>query len=99
MELKRLRADLYLCYNILHGNIETDIKKFFEVDKMANTRGHSWRLRSMVPRLDSRLYFFSFRVINAWNALAETTVSSASITIFMARLELESMDKLLIIKD
>ena len=99
LELRRLRADLCLCYNILHGNIETDIKQFFEVDKMTQTRGHTWKLRSIVPRLDSRLYFFSFRVINAWNALTETTVSAASIASFRARLELESLDRFLIIKD
>ena len=56
-------------------------------------------MRSIVPKLDSRLYFLSFRVISAWNALAETTVASASITIFRNRLELESLDKFLIIKD
>jgi hypothetical protein len=99
LELRRLRADLCLCYNILHGNIETDIKKFFEVDKVSQTRGHTWRLRSIVPRLDSRLYFFSFRVINVWNALTETTVSAASIASFRSSLEQESLDRFLIIKD
>ena len=46
-----------------------------------------------------KVVLFSLRVINAWNALAETTVASASIIIFRNRLELESLDKFLIIKD
>jgi hypothetical protein len=29
LELRRLHADLCLCYNILHGNLETDISNFF----------------------------------------------------------------------
>ena len=44
-----------------------------------------------------KVVLFSLRVINAWNALAETTVASASITIFRNRLELESLNKFLII--
>ena len=46
-----------------------------------------------------KVVLFSFRVINAWNALAETTVLAASIANFRARLELESLDRFLIIKD
>ena len=91
--------DLCLCYNNLHGNVETETKKLFEVDKMAQTRGHTWKLRSTVPRLDSRLFFFSFRVINAWNSLTGETVPAASISSVRASFEQESLDRFLILKD
>jgi hypothetical protein len=44
-------------YQVMHGSIETDIKQFFEIDKITQTTGHTWRLRSIVPRLDSKFCF------------------------------------------
>ena len=99
LELRRLCADLCLCYNILHHNIDTPISKFFEIDKSSSTRGHSWKLKNVVPRLDSRLHFFSFRIINVWNALSTKTVEATSTTVFKSRLKYESFEKYLIIKE
>ena len=79
LELKRLRADLYFCYTILHGLIATPIDKFFTLDRSGLTRGHSWKLKPITPRLDIRLYFFSYRVVNVWNSLSPSTVGIASI--------------------
>ena len=93
LELRRLRADMCLCYNILHGNIETDISKFFEVCAPVNTRGHTWKLKNPVPRLNIRLYFFCNRIINAWNSLRQETVDSSSIVSFKRNLEKESLTK------
>jgi len=44
-------------HQVMHGSIETDIKQFFEIDKITQTTGHTWRLRSIVPRLDSKFCF------------------------------------------
>ena len=41
LELRRLRADLSLCFNILHGRLETNISNFFEVGAQGITKGHS----------------------------------------------------------
>ena len=46
LELRRLHADLCLCYNILHHNIDTPITKNFVIDKSNSTRGHSWKLKT-----------------------------------------------------
>ena len=99
LELRRLHADLFLCYNILHGNLEAKISNFFEIDNSCKTRGHSWKIKVSVPRLDSRKQYFSHRTINAWNALSQKTVDSSSIISFKANLKLETLDKFVTIHD
>ena len=98
LELRRLRADLCLTYNMLHGNLDTDISKFFEVCAQSITRGHLWKLKNPAPRLDKRSHFFCFRIINAWNALLSDTVDASSIASFRGKLEKESLEKFLIVK-
>ena len=99
LELRRMRADLCLCYNIVHQNVDSAVSNFFEIEPSSLTRGHSWKLKSSVPRLDSRLHFFSHRITRVWNSLSEKTVSANSISSFKARLDSESFDKFLLIKD
>src|SRR5271163_1019944 len=98
LELRRLWADLCFCYKILHGLIDTPVTNFFEIDNARQTRGHSWKLKLRTPRLDSRLHFYSFRVIKPWNALSESTVSANSFETFRALLRLECLDKFLTVK-
>ena len=43
LELRRLRADLCLCYNILHQKIETPAINLFTVDNSHSTRGYKWK--------------------------------------------------------
>ena len=97
LELRRLRADFCLCYKILHGQVDTPIQ--LELDKARQSRGHKWKLKSKTPRIDSRLHFYSFRVINSWNYLSQNTVDASSPTSFKALLELECLDRFLTIKE
>ena len=99
LELRRLHADLSLCYNILHQKLGTEIDKFFQRDTSSKTRGHTWKLKISVPRLDSRLHYFSYRIINAWNALSQSTVDSSSIASFKSNLKMENLDNFLTILD
>ena len=99
LELWRLRADLSLCYNILHGLVEKVISNFFVVNTNNLTRGHSWKLKNSVPRLDCRQHFFSHRIINVWNALSQKTVDSSSTAMFKERLKTESLVEFLYIKE
>jgi len=95
-ELRRLRADLCLCYKILHGHLDTPVSNLFELDKSRQTRGHSWRLKVITPRLDSRLQFYSMRVVNPWNSLSQNTVDATSFGSFKALLQAECLDKFLV---
>ena len=99
LELRRLRADLYFCYKILHGLIDTPINNFFTLDRPGDrpTRGHSWKIKPITPRLDTRLHFFSFRIVNAWNSLSPSTVEANSFIAFRALLRSECLDSFLFI--
>ena len=99
LELRRLHADLCLCYNILRQNMETPIAHLFVIDNANSTRGHKWKLKNSVPRLDSRLHFFSHRIINVWNSLSPKTVDASSTAMFRLYLKSEQLDKFLFIKD
>jgi ribonuclease P/MRP protein subunit RPP40 len=83
LEYRRLRADLVLCYKMLHGlTCVSDITKFFVRDVETNTRGHNWRLRAERPRLESRLNFFAYRTVKVWNCLTYEAVNAESVSVF-----------------
>jgi hypothetical protein len=92
LELRRLKADLCYCYKLLHGQIETESQKMLELDNTRHTRGHTWKLKTAVPRLDTRLHFFTCRVTKSWNSLSQSTVDATTFGAFRALLELESLD-------
>ena len=98
LELRRLWADLCFCYKIVHGLIDTPIDKFFILDRTGQTRGHSFKIKLITPRLDTRLHFFSFRVANPWNSLSPHTVDADSFLSFKARLRLECLDNFVCVK-
>jgi hypothetical protein len=92
LEIRRLRADLTLCYKILHNHVCIDFSKLFEIIKNDRTRGHSFRLRSLtIPKLDTRLHFFGYRVISAWNRLAALCVEAPSVQSFKNLLSIEDL--------
>jgi len=98
LELRRLWADLCFCYKILRGHVDTPIGQFFVLDTAGQTRGHNWKLKTKTARLDSRLHFFSYRVVRVWNSLSPDTVNASSIFSFKALLRRENLDSFLIIK-
>ena len=44
LELRRLRADLILCYKILHGLVSLSSEDFFTIVRNRATRGHTFKL-------------------------------------------------------
>ncbi|BHF66445.1 hypothetical protein SprV_0200946200 [Sparganum proliferum] len=60
---------------------------FFELETTTNLRGHPLRLRVTGARLETRKFFFSKRVVAAWNALPEDVVMSRSVDTFKRRLD------------
>ncbi len=57
-------------------------------------QGHSFRLRSQFCHSDTRLNFFSIRVVPVWNALPESVISSPSYSSF--RIHLSSCNDILL---
>ena len=82
LELRRLCIDLILTYSILHNIYDVDSSQFFTVRGCERTRGHPWKLTVNLSRLDCRKYFFSNRVVNAWNQLPSSVVLASPVSVF-----------------
>ena len=78
---KKNRADLIELFNTMKGLSSTPWSHFFKKAEDTSTTGHTWKLAKMHCRCNSRLYFFSLRVINRWNNLSQEDVDAQSITV------------------
>lgn len=95
LELRRLRADLILCYKILNGLVAiSHYQPFFELDNSSITRGNTFKIRLKNARLETRLYFYSSRTSTVWNSLTSKTVCSETASSFKANLVRENLSRL-----
>jgi len=84
---RRNRADLIELFKIYKGFTTVPFQSLFTLDCNNNgTRSHLAKLSKPGCQKDVRKYFFSYRVINRWNALDEENISSSSINVFKNRL-------------
>ena len=94
LEKKRFRGDLIETYKILTGkeeNVNPDL--FFKRATTSNLRGNSMKLFKGRSRLVQRQNFFSQRVVNYWNNLPESVVTSGTTYTFKNRLDKHWSDK------
>ena len=82
LELRRLIADLCLCYKIIHGHVELKADDFFELSPNCHTRGHNYKLTVKRSSLNVRRQFFSNRVVVPWNSLPPSIVNAPSVNSF-----------------
>src|SRR5271157_5665114 len=76
----RLHADLLLCYKILHGlTTMSDVGSFFTLDKDSKTTGHSLKLRTAKPRLDTNAIFLRIEQLRFGTVLYKSETVGASI--------------------
>ena len=54
LELRRLRADLLMCYKILHNSVDLNQEDFFTKSSIIKTRGHSYELVVPNSRVNAR---------------------------------------------
>lgn len=95
LELRRLHADLCLCYKIVHHDIDISLSDFFSQPPPATvtTRGHSLKLYSKRAKTDIFKHSFAYRVVAIWNALpefvnGEPLIRAANCSKFKKRLKL-----------
>jgi hypothetical protein len=82
LELRRLRADLVLCFSIVHRLVSIDVADLFEFVTTDCTRGHKFKLRAFKPRIDTRKHFFGYRIVSVWKDLPEWCVDATSLKMF-----------------
>ncbi|VDM02085.1 unnamed protein product [Schistocephalus solidus] len=80
LDYKQLRGDLIQAFRMLWG-LDCCLASgdFFELATTSTLRGHPIKLRVTGARLDTRKFFFSNRVIKAWNALPADIIMSPSV--------------------
>lgn len=88
LELRRTRADLILLYKILHGFVDPNLRKLFNLatDVSNRLRGHALKLQVPKPNSDLLKYDFVYRVIGCWNSLPAAVCEAKSISLFKQRL-------------
>lgn len=92
MEYRRTRGDLIEVYKHTHGFYSVN-QDLLHRDTSGVTRGHNFKLYKQRCSLSLRQNFFSFRVVDRWNALPSSVVDSPSLQTFKNRLDLYMADK------
>jgi len=79
LELRHLRADLLMCYKILHHSVDLHQEDFFTMSSIIKTRGNSFKLFVPNSRINVGANYFSVRIINVWNRLSDEMVNASSV--------------------
>ena len=96
LELRRLRKDLAICYQIVNGLISLDFKRFFMDDSNYKTRGNRQKLE--IPKLSNsaaRTNFFAVRIVPIWNSLTDEIILCGNYYTFCKQLESVDLSKYL----
>ena len=86
LELRRLRADLLMCFKIVYNIVDLPFKDFFTFNDFSITRGNSLKLNVPISRINARADFFAVRIISLWNNLSDDVVNSSNISIFATKI-------------
>ena len=95
LELRRLHADLIMCYKIVFGLVNLSFSDFFSFSPNTITRGHQYKLYVKRSR-GARKYFFAERVIGPWNFLP-TDTNFSTLNHFKCSIKLADLKKFLTI--
>jgi len=84
LEMRRLKLDLVMYYNILHGFVDIDAGSLFDTinSNVIRSRGHPLRIIKQHCNVNCRSSSFVCRNINAWNSLPEHVVNCETTATF-----------------
>ena len=88
LEMRRLKFDLVMFYNTLHGFVDIDAGSLFDTINcdVIRSRGHSLIIIKQHCNVNCRSSSFVCRNINAWNSLPEHVVHCATAATFKRKL-------------
>ena len=85
-ELRRYRGDLIQMFKLVQGSEKINWhNQQLSIEPMRGKR-QQFR-REIIKRCDKRHFFFTNRIVNAWNSLPNEVVDSAKVDIFKNRLD------------
>ena len=88
LEMRRLKCDLKMYYQIMHGLVNLDRNKFFHtVNKSHKTRSHDLQIEKPLFRNNNLANTFASRVIDCWNNLDEHIVKASSLKKIISSLD------------
>jgi len=58
-----------------------------DIYDLKTTRGNDFKLNKIRAKCDLRKYFFTNRVVNIWNSLANYVITAESVNSFKSRLD------------
>ncbi len=67
---------------LLHNAYDSKISSQLCTSQVVRTRGHALKLFSKHCALDVSKFFFTIRIVRAWNSLAASVVNSISVSAF-----------------
>ncbi len=94
LEMRRLKRDLVLVYKIIHNLVKLSFDDFFAFSPQRGLRGHPFKLYPKQASTTRVLHFFANRVVNPWNNLPTSLVSSTNLNRF--KIELNNCSDLLV---
>jgi len=93
LELRRVWADLILCFKIVHKHIDLPMEYYFKLSTCYRTRGHNFKLSIPVCFSNVRRHFFATRVVSIWNSLSFEIVNLPYVLRFKNKLKHVNLDK------
>ena len=88
MVIERNRADLIELFKMIHGFTDAPLSAVLQITTDSSTKGHDKKLIKSHCHTNSRLHFFSARVINRWNSLTQAMVDATSVNAFKRHLDI-----------
>jgi hypothetical protein len=75
-------------YKITTGKYDARVTKhLFDIVPSSTTRGHHLKILKKRTNLDTRKYFFTNRIVDAWNNLPANVISAENVKSFENRLD------------
>jgi hypothetical protein len=87
LQIRRIKLDLILCYNIIRGFVCINCTSFFKIINDSRTRGHNFKIYKQSCCLEVRKHSFAYRVVDIWNNLPHDVVNADNTGIFKKRLD------------
>ena len=82
LQCRRLKSDLVMCYKMLNGLVDMNSSCFLVRATYSSTRGNSFKLAKLPVGSLRDKNFFTNRIVNIWNSLPDSIVTSSSVSCF-----------------
>jgi len=93
LHYRPVRGDMLETYQILSGKYDTTVVPHLKTMGIQATRGNDLRIFKTRFKYDIRKFYFTNRVVDAWNSLPNWVVMTNSTNTFKRRLDMYWQDQ------